>query len=118
MFYRVLTLLGAVLFVIALFGLLWLFCRRFLQRHGVVDQLTDRTTVLATWTFAGVAIGLVFAGVGALLLGPWAFYRTLRGHDVAISDAAAMWWGLGIVLAALLVTGSGFAAFLYLVGAV
>ena len=73
--------------------------------------------VLATWTFAGISVGLVFAVVGAFVLGPWAFYRTLRGHDVVISDGAAVWWGLGIVMASLGITAIGFFGFLMVVGA-
>ncbi|MDX1754519.1 MAG: hypothetical protein R3175_00500 [Marinobacter sp.] len=118
MIYRIVTLIGGIVFVAVLFGLLWLFSRKFLERHGVTDEVTDRATVLATWTFAGISVGLIFAGVGAFVLGPWAFYRTLRGHGVDISDAAAVWWGLAIVAAAMAITGLGFAAFLYLVGAV
>src|SRR5690606_40669242 len=68
--------------------------KKFLEHHGVTDQTSDKATVLATWTFAGIAVGLVFAVVGAFVLGPWAFYRTLRGHDVDVSDGAAIWWGL------------------------
>lgn len=117
MFYRLITLIGGLVFVVALFGLLWFFCKKFLQHQGVTEQLPERTTALATWTFAGIAIGLVFAVVGAFVLGPWAFYRTLRGHDVDISDAAAVWWGFGIVLLSLLITGAGFFGFLMLVGA-
>ena len=51
------------------------------------------------------------------MLGPWAFYRTLRGHDVDISDAAAIGWGLAIVALALGITGAGFFGFLMAVGA-
>ncbi|MDC0662706.1 hypothetical protein [Marinobacter sp. SS21] len=118
MIYRIVTLVGGIVFVAVLFALLWFFCRKFLERHGVDDQVTDRATILATWTFAGISVGLIFAGVGAFVLGPWAFYRTLRGHNVDISDAAAVWWGLAIVAAAMTITGLGFVAFLYLVGAV
>ncbi len=117
MIYRIVTLVGGIVFVAVLFALLWFLCRKFLERHGVDDQVTDRATILATWTFAGISVGLIFAGVGAFVLGPWAFYRTLRGHNVDISDAAAVWWGLAIVAAAMTITGLGFAAFLYLVGA-
>ena len=117
MIYRVITLIGGIVFVAVLFGLLWWFCMQFLARHGVTERLTDRATMLATWTFAGISIGLLFAVVGAFVLGPWAFYRTLRGHDVPVSDAAAIWWGLGIVATALAITASGFFGFLYLVGA-
>lgn len=116
MFYRVVTLVGGVLFVGALYGLIWLFCRRFLRNHQVTDQLGDRATMLATWTFSGVCLGLVFAGFGAFVLGPWAFYRTVRAHDVGVSDGAAVWWGLGIVMLALGITALGFAGFLWLVG--
>lgn len=117
MLYRIITVIGALVFVAALYGLLWFQSKTFLERHGVTDQVSDRATVLATWTFAGIAVGLVFAGVGALVLGPWAFYRTLRGHGVAISDAAAVWWGLGIVATALGITAAGFFGFLLAVGA-
>lgn len=117
MFYRLITLIGGLVFVAALFGLLWFFCKKFLQHQGVTEQVSDRATVLATWTFAGVAVGLVFAVVGAFVLGPWAFYRTLRGHDVDVSDAAAIWWGLGIVVLSLGIVGTGFFGFLMLVGA-
>lgn len=117
MFYRLITLVGGLVFVAALFGLIWLFCRKFLERQGVSEQLPDRATVLATWTFAGVAVGLVFVVFGAFVLGPWAFYRTLRGHDVDISDAAAIGWGLAIVVLALGITGAGFFGFLMAVGA-
>lgn len=117
MLYRIITLIGGLVFVAALFALLWLFCKKFLQHHGVSDQVSDRATVLATWTFAGISVGLLMAVVGAFVLGPWAFYRTLRGHGVDISDAAAIWWGLGIVMAAVGITGAGFFAFLMLVGA-
>ncbi len=51
------------------------------------------------------------------MLGPWAFYRTLRGHGVDISDGVAVWWGFAIVLASLLITALGFFGFLMLVGA-
>jgi hypothetical protein len=64
-----------------------------------------------------VSLALVFAVVGAFVLGPWAFYRTLRGHGVDISDGAAVWWGLGIVVASLGITAIGFFGFLMLVGA-
>lgn len=117
MFYRLVTLVGGVLFVGVLYGLIWLFCRQFLRAHHVTDQLNDRTTSLATWTFTGVCLGLVFAIFGAFLLGPWAFYRTVRGHDVGVSDGAAVWWGLGIVALSLGLTAAGFAAFLRIVGA-
>jgi ABC-type antimicrobial peptide transport system permease subunit len=116
-FYRLITLIGGLVFVAALFGLIWFFCKKFLQHQGVTEQVDDRATVLATWTFAGVAVGLVFAVVGAFVLGPWAFYRTLRGHDVDVSDAAAIWWGLGIVVLSLGIVGAGFFGFLMLVGA-
>lgn len=116
MFYRLVTLAGGVLFVGVLYGLIWWLCRRFLRGHGVTDQLSDRATVLATWTFSGVCLGLVFAVFGAFLLGPWAFYRTVRAHDVAVSDGAAVWWGLGVVTVAVGLTGAGFAAFLWVVG--
>ena len=117
MLYRVITLIGGLVFVVALFALLWFFCRQFLLRHGVTDQVSDRATVVATWTFAGIAVGRVFAVVGAFVLGPWAFYRTLRGHDVNVSDGAAIWWGFGIVVFSLGITSVGFLAFLSLVGA-
>ena len=97
--------------------LVWFFCKKFLEHHDVTDQTSDRAMVLATWTFAGIAIGLVFAVVGAFVLGPWAFYRTLRGHGVNISDGAAIWWGFGIVAVSLGITATGFFGFLMLVGA-
>ncbi|WP_303291308.1 hypothetical protein [Marinobacter sp. SS5-14b] len=117
MLYRIVTLIGALVFVVALFGLLWFLCKKFLEHHGVEDQVSGRATVLATWTFAGIAVGLVFAVVGAFVLGPWAFYRTLRGHDVNISDGAAVWWGFGIVALSLGAIAAGFMGFLMLVGA-
>lgn len=117
MFSRVVILVGGVVFVGVLYGLIWLFCRQFLRAHAVTEQLNDRATVLTTWTFTGVCLGLVFAVFGAFLLGPWAFYRTVRGHDMEVSDAAAVWWGLGIVALSLGLTAMGFAAFLWVVGA-
>lgn len=117
MLYRLITLIGGLVFVAALYALVWFFCRKFLEYHGVTDQPSDRATVLATWTFAGIAIGLIFAVVGAFVLGPWAFYRTLRGHSVDISDGAAIWWGFGIVALSLAITAAGFFGFLILVGA-
>ena len=121
MLYRLLTIIGGLVFVAALFALLWFFCKKFLEHHGVTDSATasvsDRATTLATWTFAGISVGLVFAVVGAFLLGPWAFYRTLRGHGVAISDGAAIWWGFGIVTVSLGITAIGFFGFLAAVGA-
>lgn len=118
MFYRIVTLAGGIVLVVLLFSLIWLFCRKFLAHHGVVENLSDRTMMLATWTFAGVSLGLVFAVVGAFILGPWAFYRTLRSYDVAVSSGAAIWWGFGIVSSALAITLAVFAAFLFAVGAV
>ncbi|GGE68639.1 hypothetical protein GCM10011533_21240 [Streptosporangium jomthongense] len=117
MLYRLITIIGGLVFVAALFALVWFFCKQFLEHHGVRDNVTDRATVLATWTFAGMSVGLVFAVVGAFILGPWAFYRTLRGHGVPISDGAAVWWGFGIVLASLGITALGFFGFLVAVGA-
>lgn len=117
MLYRVLTVIGGLVFVAVLFALLWFFCKKFLEHKGVTEQLQQRTTALATWTFAGLSVGLVFMVVGAFLLGPWAFYRTLKGHGVDISDGAAIWWGFGIVLAALGITAAAFFGFLVLVGA-
>ena len=117
MLYRMITFVGGLVFVIILFALIWFFCKKFLEHHGVTDQVKDRAMVLATWTFAGISVGLVFAVVGAFVLGPWAFYRTLRGHDVEISDGAAVWWGLGIVMASLGITAIGFFGFLMVVGA-
>jgi len=114
--YRLITLIGGIAFVAVLYGLIWLLCRKFLQGHKVTDNLNDRATALATWTFTGVCLGLVFAVFGAFLLGPWAFYRTVRAHDVGVSDAAAVWWGLGVVSLALVLTGAGFAGFLWVVG--
>lgn len=118
MVYRIVTLIGGIVFVAALFALLWFFCKKFLERHGVTEQVSDRATALATWTFAGISVGLIFAVVGAFVLGPWAFYRTLRGHGANVSDAAAIWWGLAIVTASMTITGLGFVAFLYAVGAI
>lgn len=117
MLYRIVTIVGGIVFVAVLYGLIWLLCRQFLRHQGVSDSLADRATELATWTFAGVSVGLVFAVMGAFLLGPWAFYRALRAQEVAVSDAAAIWWGLGVVVASLAITALGFAAFLWLVGA-
>jgi ABC-type Co2+ transport system permease subunit len=116
-FYRILTVIGGALFVAILFALVWLFCRLFLQRQGVTEQLQERATNLATWTFVGISVGLVFAIVGAFVLGPWAFYRTLRGHDLAIDSGKAIWWGFAIVVASLGITAAGFFGFLGLVGA-
>jgi len=115
--YRLMTIIGGLVFVVALFALVWFFCKKFLEHHGVTDRVSDRATELATWTFAGISVGLVFAVVGAFLLGPWAFYRTLRGHGMAISDGAAVWWGFGIVVASLGITAVGFFGFLAAVGA-
>jgi len=117
LFYRLITVIGGLVFVVVLYGLVWFFCKQFLQRHGVTDQLADRTTVLATWTFAGISVGLVLFVAGAFVLGPYAFYRTLRGHDAPVSDGAAIFWGLGVVVASLLLTATGFMGFLKLVGA-
>lgn len=117
MLYRLLTVIGGLVFVAALFALVWFFCKKFLEHHGVTDSVSGRTTELATWTFAGISVGLVFAVVGAFILGPWAFYRTLRSHDVAISDGAAIWWGFGIVVASLGITAVCFFGFLMAVGA-
>ncbi|TGX49554.1 hypothetical protein DIT72_11390 [Marinobacter orientalis] len=111
------TIVGGLIFVIVLFALIWFLCKQFLLRHGVKEQVPERSTELATWTFAGVAVGLVFAVLGAFVLGPWAFYRTLRGHEMPVSDAAAIWWGFGIVAASLGITAAGFLGFLKLVGA-
>lgn len=117
MFYRLITVVGGLIFVAALYGLVWFFCRKFLEHHGVTDQVSDRATVLATWTFAGISVGLLLVVAGAFVLGPWAFYRTLRGQDVPVSDMAAVWWGFGVVTASLLITAAGFMGFLKLVGA-
>ncbi len=117
MIYRLITIVGGLIFVIVLFALVWFFCKQFLLRHGVREQVSDRATVLASWTFAGMSVGLLFAVVGAFVIGPWAFYRTLRGHDVAVSDAAAIGWGLLVVAASLGITALGFFGFLMLVGA-
>lgn len=116
MLYRIVTLVGGIAFVGVLFGLIWLFCRLFLKSQKVTDQLNDRATALATWTFTGTSIGLVFAIFGAFVLGPWAFYRTLRAHPVDMGGGAAIWWGLGIVLLSVGLTAAGFLAFLWLVG--
>jgi hypothetical protein len=120
MIYRVVTIVGAVLLVALLYGLLWLFCRQFLSaREVATTDLSDRATVLATWTFAGVSIGLVFAVVGAFVAGPWAFYRTLASWgDIGVSDAGAIGWGLAIVAASLLITLLAAGALLFSVGAV
>lgn len=104
MAYRVVTMIGALLLVAMLFGWLWLFCRQFLRRHGMTDQLSERTMVLATWTFAGISVGLLVVVMGAFVLGPWAFYRTLSGYPVAIGSGTAVWWGFGIVTLALALT--------------
>lgn len=117
MFYRLITVVGGVIFVVALYGLVWFFCKKFLEHKGVTEQVSDRATVLATWTFAGISVGLLLVVAGAFLLGPWAFYRTLRGQDVPVSDMAAIWWGFGVVSASLLITAAGFMGFLKLVGA-
>jgi hypothetical protein len=116
-FYRILTVIGGAVFVAILFALVWLFCRLFLQQQGVTEQLQERATNLATWTFAGISVGLVFAIAGAFVLGPWAFYRTLRGHDPAVNSGKAIWWGFAIVVASLGITAAGFFGFLGLVGA-
>lgn len=117
MFYRILTIIGGAIFVAILFSLVWLFCRLFLQRQGVTEQLQERAINLATWTFVGISVGLVFAVAGAFVLGPWAFYRTLSGHDLAIDSGKAIWWGFAIVVASLGITAAGFFGFLGLVGA-
>lgn len=117
MLYRLITIIGALVFVAILYALVWFFCKKFLEHHGVRENVSDRATVLATWTFAGISVGLVFAVVGSFVLGPWAFYRTLRGHGVDISDGAAVWWGFGIVIASLGITAMGLFGFLALVGA-
>ncbi|MGP4843516.1 hypothetical protein ACTXGQ_05240 [Marinobacter sp. 1Y8] len=116
MVYRLVVVFAGILLVAVLFGVLWLLCRSFLKRHGVVESLSDRTMVLATWTFAGVAVGLALVVAGAFVLGPWAFYRTARAHQVAVSDAAAIGWGFLIVLVSLLIAGGGLAALLSVVG--
>ncbi|WP_111497519.1 hypothetical protein [Marinobacter bohaiensis] len=117
MIYRVVVLVVGILLVAALYGLIWWQSRAFLRRHGVDDQLADRSTVLATWTFAGVAVGLVFAVFGAFVLGPWAFYRTARAHDVPVSDGAAVGWGFLIVVISLGLSAGGMLVLLNLVGA-
>ncbi|MDX1635289.1 MAG: hypothetical protein R3280_11670 [Marinobacter sp.] len=118
MVYRIVTLVGAVLLVVLLFCLLWLMCRRFLAYQDASGDLSDRAMVLATWTFAGIAVGLVFAVIGAFVAGPWAFYRTLRSQGyVAVSDAGAIGWGLAIVTVALVLTTSAGLLLLYSVGA-
>ncbi|MCH8497054.1 MAG: hypothetical protein LAT63_01130 [Marinobacter sp.] len=117
MIYRVITVVAGILLVAVLFGLLWALCRWFLARHGVTENLSDRAMVLSTWTFAGVAVGLVFAVVGAFVLGPLAFYRTVRSHNVEVSDGAAIWWGFGIVAASLVMASGVFLTLLALVGA-
>ncbi|MCK7551238.1 MULTISPECIES: hypothetical protein [Marinobacter] len=117
MLYRVITVVGGLVFVIVLFGLIWFFCKQFLLRQGVNEGTSDRATVLATWTFAGISVGMIFAVVGAFVLGPFAFYRTLQGQDVTVSGGAAIWWGFGIVALSLGITAAGFLGFLALVGA-
>lgn len=118
MIYRVVTLVGAVLFVVLLFCLLWFLCKQFLSRHNASGDLSDRAMVLATWTFAGISVGLVFAVVGAFLLGPWAFHRALKKQpDVGVSEGAAVWWGLGIVATSLFATVLVAVLVLYSVGA-
>ncbi len=117
LFYRLITIIGGIVFVVALFALVWFFCKKFLEHQGVVDRVSERATELATWTFAGISVGLVFAVAGAFVLGPWAFYRTLRGHGMAISDGAAVWWGFAIVVASLGIMAIGFFGFLAAVGA-
>ncbi|WP_148862004.1 hypothetical protein [Marinobacter fonticola] len=117
MIHRAVVVLFAILLVAALYGLIWLFSRHFLRKHGVEAALADRSTVLATWTFAGVAVGLVFVVFGAFVLGPWAFYRTARAHDVAVSDGAAVGWGFVIVAVSLALAAGGLAALLSVVGA-
>ncbi|MCL1483170.1 MAG: hypothetical protein MH208_01595 [Marinobacter sp.] len=84
---------------------------------GVTEQLQERANNLATWTFVGISVGLVFAIVGAFVLGPWAFYRTLQGYDLAVDSGKAIWWGFAIVVASLGITAAGFFGFLGLVGA-
>lgn len=117
MVYRAVVVLVGILLVAALYGLIWLFSRYFLRKHGVEQDLADRSTILATWTFAGVAVGLVFVVFGAFVLGPWAFYRTARAHQVVVSDAAAVGWGFVIVAISLLLAAGGLAALLSVVGA-
>lgn len=117
MIYRIVVVIAGVVLVAALYGLIWFFSRSFLRRHGVGAELADRSTILATWTFAGVAVGLLFVVFGAFLLGPWAFYRTARAHDVAVSDAAAVGWGFLIVFVSLSLSAGGLLALLKLVGA-
>ena len=117
MLYRILTIIGGLVFVVALYALLWFFCRKFLEHHGVSERLSERASALATWTFAGISVGLLFVVFGAFVLGPWAFYRTLRGHNMDISEGAAIWWGFGIVVAAMGITALGFFGFLMAVGA-
>jgi hypothetical protein len=116
-FYRILTAIGGAVFVAILFALVWLFCRIFLQRQGVTEQLQERATNLATWTFLGISVGLVFAIAGAFVLGPWAFYRALRGYNLNVDPGKAIWWGFAIVVASLGITAAGFFGFLGLVGA-
>ncbi|TBW57900.1 hypothetical protein EZI54_05455 [Marinobacter halodurans] len=118
MIYRAVVVLVGLVLVAALYGLIWLLSRHFLRRHGVEAELADRSTVLATWTFAGVAVGLVFAVFGAFVLGPWAFYRTARAHGVAVSDAAAVGWGLLVVAVSLVLAAGGLFVLLWSVGAV
>ncbi len=116
MLYRIITLVGGIVFVGVLYGLIWLLCRKFLQRHQVTEDLNDRATSLATWTFTGVCLGLALVVFGAFVLGPWAFYRTARAQGVPVSDGSAVWWGFGLVSLALALTAAGFAGFLWVVG--
>jgi hypothetical protein len=116
-FYRILTVIGGAIFVAILFALVWLFCRLFLQRQGVTEQLQERAINLATWTFLGISVGLVFAIGGAFVLGPLAFYRALRGYGLDVDPGKAIWWGFAIVAASLGITAVGFFGFLGLVGA-
>jgi len=111
-FYRILTVIGGAIFVAILFALVWLFCRLFLQRQGVTEELQERATNLATWTFLGISVGLVFAIVGAFVLGPWAFYRALRGYGLAVDPGKAIGWGFLIVVVSLGITAVGFFGFL------
>lgn len=117
MFYRLIIIVFGIVLVAILFGLLWFISREFLKRHGVRGDLSEATTLMATWTFAGVAVGLVFMGFGALLAGPWCFYLAARKNQLAVSDAGAIGWGFFIVLGSLLITGGGLALLLYVVGA-
>ena len=121
MVYRLVMLVGALILVGLFVMQLWWLCRTFLSSRGFEGaSLDQRALNLATWTFAGFAAGLPFFAFGALLLGPWAFYRNLRDEPGVseLSANALFMRGFGYILAALVVTGAVCAGFLYVVGAV